>query len=61
MSVYYIDASVLLENNQWYIFHILTSEDDAIYRFLHWIELLIGNRPLVAKGIKIQIKTIAEN
>ena len=31
-SIYYIDASVLLENNQWSIFHILTSEDidDAI-------------------------------
>ena len=36
---YYIDASVLLENNQWHIFHILTSEDmdGVIYRFLHWI------------------------
>ena len=24
---YYVDASVWLENNQWHIFHILTSED----------------------------------
>ena len=34
---YYIDASVLLENNHWHISHILTSEDidDVIYRFLH--------------------------
>ena len=36
---YYIpvDASVLLENNQWHIFHILSSEDidDIIYHFLH--------------------------
>ena len=32
---YYIDVSVLLENNQWHIFHILTSEDidDVIYCF----------------------------
>ena len=29
----------LLENNQWRIFHIFTSEEinDVIYRFLHWI------------------------
>ena len=26
-SFYYVDASVWLENNQWHIFHILTSED----------------------------------
>ena len=34
MTYYYIDTSVLLENNQWRIFHILASEDidDAIYR-----------------------------
>ena len=33
---YYIDASVLLENNQWSIFHILTSEDiDVVIYFLH--------------------------
>ena len=37
--IYYIDASVLLENNQWRIFHILISEDidDLIHCFLHWI------------------------
>ena len=31
-------SNVLLQNNQWHIFHILTSEDidDVIYRFLHW-------------------------
>ena len=36
-GIYYVDASVLLENNRWHIFHILTSEDidDVIYRFLH--------------------------
>ena len=35
----YIHASVLLENNQWRIFHILTSEDidDVWNHFLHWI------------------------
>ena len=37
MSVYCIDTSVLLENNQRRIFHILTSVDidDVIYRILH--------------------------
>ena len=37
MTYYYIDTSVLLENNQWRISHILASEDidDAIYRILH--------------------------
>ena len=39
---YIIDVSVLLENNQWYIFHILTNEDidDIIYLFLHWIYII---------------------
>ena len=39
---YYIDASVLLENNQWRIFHILTTEDidDVIYHFLHRIYII---------------------
>ena len=38
----YIDASVLRENNQWRIFHILTSEDIAnvIDSFLHWIYII---------------------
>ena len=38
----YIDASVLLENNQWRIFHDLTSEDidDVMYCFLHWIYII---------------------
>ena len=37
ISIHYIHASVLLENNQCHIFHILTSEDinDIIYCFLH--------------------------
>ena len=41
-SIYYIDASVLLGNNQWHIFNILTSEDidDVIYRFLHRIYII---------------------
>ena len=41
-NIYYIDASVLLENNQRYIFHILTSEyiDEFIYHFLHWIYII---------------------
>ena len=41
-NIYYIDANVLLENNQRHIFHILTSEDidDVIYRFLHRIYII---------------------
>ena len=40
--IYYIDASVLLECNEWHIFHIFTSEDidDVIYRFLRWIYII---------------------
>ena len=40
--LYTVDARVLLENNQWHISHILTSEDidDVIYRFLHWIYII---------------------
>ena len=51
---YYIDASVLLENNQWHIFHILTSEDidDVIYRFLHWIYMI---KRKLHGGLKIWI------
>ena len=42
-----------LENNQWHIFHILTSEDidDAIYRFLHWIYI-------VKRILLLMVKTI---
>ena len=45
---------VLLENNQWHIFHILTSEDidDAIYRFLHWIYII---KRKLHGGLKIWI------
>ena len=54
-NVYYIDASVLLENNQWQIFHILTSEviDDVIYRFLRWIYCIIKRK--LHGGLKIWI------
>ena len=37
-SSVHVDVCVLLENNQWHIFHILTSEDIddiIIYHFLH--------------------------
>ena len=52
--LYYIDASVLLENNQWRIFHILASEDidDVIYRFLHWIYII---KRKLHGGLKIWI------
>ena len=55
MDIYYIDASVLLENNQWRIFHILTSEDidDIIYRFLRWIYIIIKRK--LHGGFKIWI------
>ena len=41
-TIYHVDASILLENNQWRIFHILTGGDiaDVIYRFLHWIYIM---------------------
>ena len=41
-NIYYIDASVLLENIQLRIFHTLNSEDidDVISRFLHWIYIM---------------------
>ena len=50
----YIHASVLLENNQWCIFHVLTSEDidDVIYRFLHWIYII---KRKLHGGLKIWI------
>ena len=51
---YYIDASVLLENNQWHIFHILGSEDvdEVVYRFLHWIYII---KTKLHGGLKIWI------
>ena len=54
VRIYYIDASVLLENNQRRIFHILTSEviDDVIYRFLHWIDII---KRKLHGGLKIWI------
>ena len=43
-----------LENNQWHIFHILTSEDidDVIYRFFHWIYMM---KRKLHGGLKISI------
>ena len=37
-----IKEYVLLGNNQWHIFHILTSKDidDVIHRFLRWIYII---------------------
>ena len=54
-TIYYIDASVLLENNQWHIFHNLTSEDidGVIYRFLHWIYIIIKRK--LHSGLKLWI------
>ena len=47
-----MDASVLLENNQWRIFHILASDDidDVIYHFLHWIYII---KRKLHSGLKI--------
>ena len=47
-----IDASVLLENNQCHIFHVLTSEDIAgvIDRLLHRIYTIKGK---LHGGLKI--------
>ena len=40
--IYYVDASILLENNQWRIFHILTSEDvDEVIHLIYLIKWLI--------------------
>ena len=52
--LYYIDASVLLQNNQCRIFYILTSEDidDVIYSFLHWIYII---KRKLHGGLKIWI------
>ena len=45
---------VLLENNQWHIFDIFTSEDidEVIYRFLHWIYII---KRTLHSGLKIWI------
>ena len=51
VDYYAIVASVLLENNQWHILHIHTSED-IIDRFLHWIYIIYRK---LHGGLKIWI------